>query len=99
MKAKVQSRGLTRGLIKPGLGHCYLRIFMFTLYRIAFGADTKSYSAYYEHLSDMWFSTLEIGAAQLHFVTEIAQKSSSLCVNIALPGMVFVPALKLSDIM
>ena len=72
---------------------------MFTLYRIAFGADTRSYSAYYEHLSDMWFSTLEIGAAQLHFVTEIAQKSSSLCVNIALPGMVFVPALKLSDIM
>lgn len=26
-------------------------------------ADTKSYPAQYEHLSDMWFSTLQIGAA------------------------------------
>ena len=29
----------------------------------------------------MWLSTLEIGAAQLRFVTEIAPKSALLCVN------------------
>ena len=34
-----------------------------------------------EHLSDMWLSTLEIGAARLHCVTEIAPKSPFLCVN------------------
>ena len=31
--------------------------------------------------SDMWLSTLEIGSAQLRFVTEIAPKSPFLCVN------------------
>ena len=29
---------------------------------IAFRSDTKSYSVLYEHLSDMWLSTLEFGA-------------------------------------
>ena len=43
---------------------------MFTLYRHE-----------YEHLSDMWLSALEIGAAQLRSVTEIAPKSLFLCVN------------------
>ena len=34
-----------------------------------------------EHLSDMWLSTLEIGAARLNVVTKIAPKSPFLCVN------------------
>ena len=43
-----------------------LRRLIFTLYRIwAFSADTKSYTVQYEHLSDMWISTLEIGVAEL----------------------------------
>ena len=35
----------------------------------------------YEHLSDMWHYTFEIGAAQLRSVTEIAPKSRFSCVN------------------
>ena len=43
-----------------------LRSLIFTLYRIwAFGADTKSYPVQYEHLFDIWISTLEIGVAEL----------------------------------
>ena len=43
-----------------------LRRLIFTLYRIwAFSADTKSYPVQYEHLSDTWISTLEIGVAEL----------------------------------
>ena len=53
----------------------------FTMYWIAVRADSKSCPVKYEHLSDMWLSTLEIGAAQLRFVTEIAPKSALLCVN------------------
>ena len=46
-----------------------LRRLIFTLYRIwAFSADTKSYPVQYEHLSDMWISTLEIGVAELRTV-------------------------------
>ena len=52
-----------------------------TLYQIDFRTATKSHPVLYEHLSDMWLSTLEIGAAQLHSVTEIAPKSPFLCVN------------------
>ena len=33
------------------------------------------------HLSDMWFSTFEIGATQLDSVTEIAPPKPFLCVN------------------
>ena len=46
---------------------------------LLFGA--KGYLALCEQLSDMWLSTLEIGAAQLRSVTEIAPKSPLLCVN------------------
>ena len=43
-----------------------LKRLLFTLYRIwAFSADTKSYPVQYEHLSDMWISSLEIGVAEL----------------------------------
>ena len=35
----------------------------------------------YEHLSDMWLFPLEIDAAQLRSVTEIAPKLLFLCVN------------------
>ena len=44
-----------------------LRRLMFTLYRIwAFSADTKrGYPVQYEHLFDIWISTLEIGVAEL----------------------------------
>ena len=35
----------------------------------------------YDHLSDKWHYTVEIGAAQFQSVTEIAPKSSFLCVN------------------
>ena len=43
-----------------------LKRLLFTLYRIwAFSADTKNYPVQYEHLSDMWISTLEIGVAEL----------------------------------
>ena len=45
---------------------------MFTLYWIAFRADTN------EHLSDMWRSALEIGGTQLRSVIEIARKSPFL---------------------
>ena len=48
---------------------------MFTLYRIAFRADTN------EHLSDMWLSTSEIGGGKLCSGTEIAPKSPFLCAN------------------
>ena len=50
-----------------------------------------------QHLSDMWRSTLEIGAGQLRSVTaEIKPKSPFLCVNRSpIPGMVFVPTQKL----
>ena len=52
---------------------------MITLHRIAFRANTKSNPVYIYilciHLSDMWLSTLEIGAAQFRFVTEFAPKS------------------------
>ena len=34
-----------------------------------------------QHLSDMWLSTIEIGSAQLRFVTEIAPLEPFLCVN------------------
>ena len=54
---------------------------MFTLYRTDFRTATKSHPVSYEHLSDMRISTLEIGAAQLRSVTEIAPKSRFLCVN------------------
>ena len=52
----------------------------FAPYRTAFLADTKSYPLYYEHLSEMWLSTLEIGAVQLRSVSEIAPKSPFFCV-------------------
>ena len=51
------------------------------MYWIAVRADSKSYPVKYEHLSDAWLSTLEIGAAQLRFVAEIAPKSPFFCVN------------------
>ena len=54
---------------------------MFTICRIAFRVGTKSYSSKYEPLSDIWFSTEEMGAAQIHTVTEIAPKSPFSCVN------------------
>ena len=38
---------------------------MFTIYRIAFRADTKRYPVKHEHQSNMWLSTLQIGAARL----------------------------------
>ena len=68
---------------------------VFTLYRIAFRADTKSCPVECEHLCDMWLYTLEISAA-LRSVREIAPTSPFCCVNEALFGMVFVPAKKLS---
>ena len=33
-----------------------------SLFQIAFRAHTKGYPVWYEHLSDRWLSTLEIGA-------------------------------------
>ena len=48
---------------------------------IAFCSDTKSYSVLYEHLSDMWLSTLEFGATQFYSCKEIAPKSPFLCVQ------------------
>ena len=50
-------------------------------YPVWFSCRRKSCPVLYEHLSDMWLSTLEIGAAQLRTVTEIAPKSPFLCVN------------------
>ena len=41
-------------------------------------ADTKSYPAEYEHLSDMCLYTLVIGVAELRSVTDIAPKSPFL---------------------
>ena len=54
---------------------------MFTLSGMVFGADTKSHLVQCKFLSDMWPSTLEISAAHLRSVTEIAPKSPFLCVN------------------
>ena len=52
-----------------------------------------------QNLPHLWRSTLEIGAAQLRSVTEIAPKLPFLCANRSrIPGMVFIPAQKLSDI-
>ena len=51
------------------------------LYPVWFSCRRKSCPVQYEHLSDMQLSTLEIGAAQLRSVTEIAPKSPLLCVN------------------
>ena len=42
---------------------------------VAFRGDTKSF----QHLFDMWLSTLETGAARLRSSTEIALKSPFLC--------------------
>ena len=56
---------------------------------------TKSYLRKYEHLSDMWLSTLEIGAGLLHFVTEVGPESPFIE---ALPAMVFVSVQKLFSI-
>ena len=47
----------------------------------SFSCQHKSYAILYEHLSNMWLSSLEIGAAQLRSVTEIAPKTPFLCVN------------------
>ena len=41
----------------------------------------KCYAVWYEHLSDMLHTTLEISVTQLRPVTEIAAKSPFLCVN------------------
>ena len=49
--------------------------------RIALRVGTKSYWSKYEPLSDIWFSTEEMGAVQILSVTEIAPKSPFLCVN------------------
>ena len=54
---------------------------MFTLYRISFRADTKSFPVLFEEISDMSLSTLETGTAQLRYVTEIPPKSPFLCVD------------------
>ena len=43
--------------------------------------STKCYAVWYEHLSDMLRTTLEISVTQLRPVTEIAPKSPFLCVN------------------
>ena len=51
---------------------------VFTLYRIGFVCDM--------HVVSGHVSTLEICAAQLHSVTEIAPKSLFLCVNTS-PGI------------
>ena len=52
-----------------------------------------------QNLSHLWRSTLEIGAAQLRSVTEIAPKLPFLCSNRSrISGMVFIPSQKLSDI-
>ena len=50
-------------------------------YPVWFSRRRKSCPVLYEHLSDMWIPTLEIGASQLHSVTEIAPKSPFLWVN------------------
>ena len=49
--------------------------------RYGFCAGANKLSGKYEHLSDMWRSTLGIGAAQLRSVTEIAPESPFLCVK------------------
>ena len=72
---------LALGLSLVKFGFLPAPLVMVTLFRIVFRADSKSYPLYYEHLSDMWLSTLEIGAAQLHSVTEIAPNSLVLYVN------------------
>ena len=46
---------------------------MFILYRIGFRGATKSCQVECEHLSNMWLSTLEIGAVQLCSNTETAR--------------------------
>ena len=43
---------------------------------VAFRGDTKSF----KHLFDMWLSTLEVSAAHLRSITEIALKLPFLCV-------------------
>ena len=51
---------------------------MITLHRLLFVPTPKAIRYIYIlciHLSDMWLSTLEIGAAQFRFVTEFAPKS------------------------
>ena len=53
---------------------------------IAFRSDTKSYSVLYEHLSDMWLSTLEFGATQFYSCKEIAPKSPFVVYSLS--GMV-----------
>ena len=50
------------------------------------------------HLFKMWLSTLEIGAEQLRFVTEIALKSPFLCVNRCPVQYDFVPSQKLGSL-
>ena len=53
---------------------------MFAPYRTAFPSDAKSCPLYYEHLSVMWLSTLEISALHLRWVSEMASKSPFFCV-------------------
>ena len=40
----------------------------------------KLYPVWYEHLSDIWLSTLEIGAAQLRFVTPLLRNRDEITV-------------------
>ena len=49
--------------------------------RYGFCAGANKLSGKYKHLSDMWRSTLGIGASQLRSVTEIAPESPFLCVK------------------
>ena len=63
-------------------------------FRIAFSADTKSYPVSCQHLSDLWRSTLDIGAARrsLRSVTEITPHGTVLqhCCKTSWIGMLRV---------
>ena len=63
------------------------------LYRKAFRADKKSDPVSFEHLSDMWLSTLEIGAR-----LQKSRQNHRSYVCEALSGIVFTPAQKRSVI-
>ena len=70
-------------------------------YLVWFSCQHKSYLVSgYEHLSDMWLSSLEIGAARSSFapLQKLCRNHCSYVWTESLSGMVFVPAQKLSGI-
>ena len=85
----IQLGGVEKGEVANGRNENKSNIkAKFTLYWIAFPADTKSYPVKYEHKSGMWLSCLEIGASQLCFFRSFfGPKSSFFAWTEALSGM------------